>query len=91
MREPVQVAAATVLGAVIGGVAGYLFFTERGRRVRRDLEPGLEELTRELVRLRTTLRKASRAAEEGGRLLDELATAGGDAGWPETPRQSSPF
>lgn len=91
MKEPLRVAAATVLGAVAGGVAGYLFFTERGRRLRRDLEPGLDELTRELARLRTTLRTASRAAEEGGRLLDELAGAADETGWSGTSRQSSPF
>ena len=31
--------AATVVGAVLGGLAGYLFFTEHGRSVRRQIEP----------------------------------------------------
>ncbi|MDE3156081.1 MAG: YtxH domain-containing protein [Acidobacteriota bacterium] len=91
MREPWQVAAATVLGAVAGGVAGYLFFTERGRRLRQQIEPGLDELTRELGRLRATLHKAARAAEEGGRLIDDLAPAGGEAGWSGAPPQRAPF
>ena len=33
--------AATVVGAVIGGAAGYLFFTEHGRSLRRQLCPGI--------------------------------------------------
>ncbi|HVC20573.1 MAG TPA: YtxH domain-containing protein [Vicinamibacterales bacterium] len=73
MREPVQVAAATVLGAVIGGVTGYLFFTNRGRRLRRDLEPRLDDLMRDVDRLRAALQKTARAADEGWRLLDEIA------------------
>jgi len=73
VREPVQVAAATVLGAVIGGVTGYLFFTNRGRRLRRDLEPRLDDLMRDVDRLRAALQKTARAADEGWRLLDEIA------------------
>ena len=34
--------AAKVVGAVIGGMAGYLFFTDKGRGLRRQLEPALE-------------------------------------------------
>ena len=33
--------AATVVGAVIGGAAGYLFFTEHGRSLRRQLGSGI--------------------------------------------------
>src|SRR5439155_17639948 len=46
--------AATVVGAVIGGVMGYLFFTERGRSMRREFEPALDEFARELMTFRAT-------------------------------------
>jgi gas vesicle protein len=42
--------AATLVGAVIGGVAGYLFFTDRGRSLRRQIEPALDDFSRELER-----------------------------------------
>ena len=31
-------------GAVIGALAGYIFFTERGRAIRYSIEPALEDL-----------------------------------------------
>jgi gas vesicle protein len=80
--------AATVVGAVLGGVAGYLFFTDRGRSVRRQIEPALEDFSRELMSFRTTVQKASGVASEGWKLLNEAL---GDAG-PKFPgRQTSPF
>ena len=51
--------AATIVGAVIGGIAGYLFFTERGRRVRRQIEPALEDFSRELMSFWNTIEKAA--------------------------------
>ena len=35
---------ASCVGAVIGGMAGYLLFTEHGRTLRRQIEPALEDL-----------------------------------------------
>jgi hypothetical protein len=83
--------AATIVGAVIGGIAGYLFFTERGRYVRRQIEPALEDFTRELMSFRATVQKAAGVASEGWKLLNDAL---GDRG--ETPRypgthQTSPF
>jgi hypothetical protein len=82
--------AATLVGAVIGGVAGYLFFTDRGRSMRRQIEPALEDFSRELMSFRTTVQKASGVASEGWKLLNEAL---GDAGTaPKFPgRQTSPF
>ena len=51
--------AATVVGAVVGGVAGYLFFTDHGRSVRRQIEPALDDFSRELMSFRATVQKAS--------------------------------
>lgn len=63
--------AATIVGAVIGGCAGYFFFTERGRALRRQLEPALEDFTRELNSFRGTLQKASGVASESWKLLND--------------------
>jgi gas vesicle protein len=80
---------ATLVGAVIGGVAAYLFFTDRGRSLRRQIEPALEDFSRELMSFRTTVRKASGVASEGWKLLNEAL---GEAEAPRFPgRQTSPF
>ena len=60
--------AATVVGAVIGGAAGYLFFTEHGRSLRRQLEPALDDFARELMSFRGTVQKAAGVANEGWKL-----------------------
>ena len=83
--------AATVVGAVIGGIAGYLFFTERGRAMRREFEPALDEFARELMSFRATVQKAAAVANEGWTLLNEAL---GESQQPlryARPHQSSPF
>jgi hypothetical protein len=83
---------ATIAGAVIGGVVGYLFFTARGRELRRELEPALDDLARELNSFRHTLRKAAGVASEGWRMLNEAAAEpGAHAPRYPTAHQSSPF
>ena len=82
--------AATLVGAVIGGLAGYLFFTDRGRSVRRQIEPALDDFSRELMSFRSTVLKASGVASEGWSLLNEAFGETGPA--PRFPgRQTSPF
>jgi gas vesicle protein len=84
--------AATIVGAVIGGMAGYLFFTQHGRSLRRQIEPALDDLARELMSFRSTVQKAAGVANEGWKLLNETLGEGGRqqpryAG----PHQTSPF
>jgi gas vesicle protein len=84
--------AAAVVGAVIGGVAGYLFFTEHGRSLRRSIEPALDDIARELNSFRSTVHKAAGVANEGWRLLNEAMGESGS----QPPRfpsahQTSPF
>jgi gas vesicle protein len=83
---------ASIVGAVIGGVAGYLFFTDEGRRLRRQIEPALDDIARELNSFRLTLGKAAGVANEGWKLLND---AMGESGRPSarypSARQSSPF
>src|SRR5262249_36737135 len=93
VRDNSRTIAVTLAGAVIGGVAGYLFFTEPGRRFRRSLEPALEDIARGLSSFRVTLQKAAGVAGEGWRLLNEAV---GEPGMPPPRRypgghQTSPF
>ncbi len=83
--------AATIVGAVIGALAGYLFFTDRGRIFRRQLEPALDEMAQELNQFRSTVSKAAGVASEGWKLLNEaLGEPQKQARYP-TPHQTSPF
>ena len=47
--------AVTLVGATVGGIAGYLFFTESGLAVRRQLEPAIDEIARELMAVLSVL------------------------------------
>ena len=93
MNDYSRTIAATCAGAVIGGVVGYLFFTSGGRTLRRQLEPAIDDLAREVEGFRTTVHKAAGVANEGWRLLNEMSSAIAD----EAPRryptthQTSPF
>jgi hypothetical protein len=84
--------AAAVLGGVLGAMVGYLFFTERGRAWRRQLEPAIEDVARELNHLRSTINKAGGVASESWKLLNETL---GEAASPRprypTTHQTSPF
>jgi len=83
--------AATIVGGVAGALVGYLLFTERGRALRRQLEPALEDFARELSQFRGTLIRAAGVAGEGWRLLnDTLAEREAPLRY-QTPHQSSPF
>ena len=67
-----QIVTATLFGALVGGLAGFLFFTERGRRVRREIEPALDDFVRELSSLRGSVQRAADVAGESWRLLNDM-------------------
>ena len=67
-----RVLMAVVAGAAVGGVAGYLLLTERGRRLRRELEPNLDEIIHEIGRLGGTVGKARSAVNDAWRVLNEI-------------------
>ena len=71
---------ATLVGAVVGGVGGWLYMTENGRRVRDQIEPKLDDFMNEIARLRGTVEKARTAANEGWRSLNDVA-GGGESRW----------
>ncbi len=79
MDERSRVLMTTVLGAVIGGIYGWLYMTENGRRLRDQIEPKLDDFVRELTRMRGTVEKARSAANEGWRSLNDMA--GGQSRW----------
>jgi hypothetical protein len=81
-----------VAGAVIGALAGYIFFTERGRAVRYSIEPALEDLRRELVQFRSTMQKLAAVANEGWELLnDTIGSVGRQPRRMPSAHQTSPF
>ena len=81
MDERSQVLAATLLGAVAGGLVGFLYLTDRGRKVRDQIEPMVESMIGELDRARGTVEKARDAAIEGRRAVDDLLS-------PKEPRST---
>ena len=72
MDERSQVLMTTLLGAVLGGVAGFLYLTSRGRQVRGQLEPLLDSVVDELHEARRTAMQARAAVAEGRRVMDEI-------------------
>lgn len=80
MDERSRVLMATLMGAIVGGVGGWLYMTENGRRVRDQIEPKLDDFMNELARLRGTVEKARTAANEGWRSLNDVA-GGGQTRW----------
>ena len=79
MEERSRVLLATMIGAVAGGVWGWLYLTEKGSRVRTQIEPKLDDFVRELANVRGTVDKARTAANEGWRSLNDI-TGGAQGG-----------
>jgi len=73
--ERSRVLMATFMGAVVGGIWGWLYMTESGRRIRDQIEPRLDDFMNELARMRGTVEKARMAANEGLRSLSDIAGA----------------
>lgn len=71
MADESRTMAAILTGAVLGGLAGYLFFTDRGRSLRQQLEPAIEDFARELSGFRGTIQRAIGAATANWDLGDE--------------------
>jgi hypothetical protein len=69
-------------GAVLGGLAGYLFFTDRGRQMLQRVEPAIEDFARELNTFRSTIQRAVDVASDSWGALN-------DATGPDRPRGSN--
>ena len=77
MTERKAVCAGSMVGALIGGAAAYLFFTERGRTMRDQVEPMVDDLVREFHKFRRTLEKVGDMANDGLRAFNEFQQARG--------------
>jgi hypothetical protein len=75
MGERSRLLGAALLGAAIGGIAGYLYLTSSGRRFLEQLEPKLDDFATELRRWRRTLGKAQVVVSEAWRSLTDVASS----------------
>ena len=73
MRDRTAVLLGLTAGAIVGGVAGWLYFTEGGRRVRERLEPQIDQIAERAGALRDSALRAQRAAAESWRSVQEVA------------------
>jgi hypothetical protein len=91
--ERSRVLLAACLGALVGGLAGYLYMTEDGRLVRERLEPGMDEMVREIRRLRGAVDSARLAAREGWAAVEDLRRGTFDRPdrWAGSVRSPTPF
>ena len=81
MDERSRVLTASFIGAVVGGVWGWLYMTENGRRIRDQIEPKLDDFIGEISRVRGTVEKARTAADEGWRSLNDMAAGPQSGRW----------
>lgn len=72
--ERTRVALSTLAGAAIGGVLGFLYLTEGGRRLRQEFEPRMDDFIREMRQVRASVEKARLAADEGLKSINELTS-----------------
>ena len=93
MTEKQQAIAAAAVGAVAGGIAGYMLFTDGGRTLRRRLEPAIEDFAHELMQLRGTVSRAAGVASEGWSVLNAALGEHGERSGPRYPahNQTAPF
>jgi hypothetical protein len=64
VNERTAIWVGAVAGAVLGGLCGYLFLTESGRRLREDLGPRLNDVMSEIGRAQNTMQRARAAVTE---------------------------
>jgi hypothetical protein len=64
-----------MVGALIGGAATYLFFTDAGKRIRERLEPTVDDLRNEFARFQKTIEKLGEMANDGMRVVNEFNAA----------------
>ena len=91
MTDKTRACAASMVGAVIGAAVGYMFFTDRGRELRRQLEKTLEALEPELSHFSGTINQTASVASEGWKLLNEALGDSSRSPRYVNPHQTSPF
>ena len=88
MTDQTRLCAGASVGALVGALVAYLFFTEGGRRMRDRMEPAVDDLMREFHKFRRTLEKVGDMANDGLRAFNEFQAARGESSFPPGPRTS---
>jgi len=89
VNERTVVICSGLIGAAVGALAGYLFLTQSGRQLRRDLEPRLDDLARDFVALQGTVARATDVAQQGWKAINDAA-GGRRQGWTDA-EQTAPY
>lgn len=79
MTERQEICAITAAGALVGAVTSFLFLTDRGRRMRRQIVPALDELAREASRVRDTIEQTLTAASDSWGIVNDVINESGSA------------
>jgi gas vesicle protein len=74
VRDRTAILLGLVAGAALGGVAGWLWLTEDGRRLRARIEPQLHDLAGQAMKLRDSAARVQEAARESVRTVQEVAS-----------------
>jgi len=69
-------AAVMAVGAAVGLTVAYLYLTDGGRHVRRQIDPWLDQCLEEIARLRGAALKARRAWQEASASVDVVRNLG---------------
>jgi hypothetical protein len=77
-----RIAFTILAGAVIGGFAGFLLFTDRGRRLRMELQPRLDDVAREMRGIQELAVQLRATANESWRQLESFVAELGQKGPP---------
>lgn len=72
MTEQSRVMAGALVGACLGALGSYLFFTDRGRALRDNLEPAVRNLRQDFARVRQALVDAGEVAWEGLQIVQDF-------------------
>jgi gas vesicle protein len=74
VRDRTAIVLGLVAGAVVGGIAGWLWLTDDGRRLRARIEPQLQELAGQALKLRDSASRVQQVARESARTVQEVAS-----------------
>jgi gas vesicle protein len=74
VRDRAAILLGLVAGAALGGVAGWLWLTDDGRRLRARIEPQLQDLAGHALKLRDSAARVQRVARESVRTVEEVAS-----------------
>lgn len=74
MRDRAAILLGLVAGAAVGGVAGWLWLTDDGRRLRARFEPQLRDLAGQALKLRESAGRVEQAARDSARTVQEVAS-----------------